>query len=211
MSAFLTHDPSPATGPEREVVVATPEAMGQVGSALARLLCPGDTLLLGGDLGAGKTTLTKGIAQGLGVTETVTSPTFVLVRSYPTGQGWTLLHADVWRLEQLQEVIELAIPEALEDGAVAVIEWGELAAPALSPDFLYVGIDFASPDGAGRHAQGVGQREVVEAWPSPRRLTVRALGPSWEARREMVARALGADVSAVPQHGAGRSVPGTSP
>ena len=93
-------------------------------------------MLLGGELGAGKTTFTQGLAAELGVAEPVTSPTFVLVHSYKTAAGWDLLHADVWRLEHLQEVIDLALPELLEDGAAAVIEWGEIAAPALAPDWF---------------------------------------------------------------------------
>jgi tRNA threonylcarbamoyladenosine biosynthesis protein TsaE len=116
--------------------------MKRLGGALARVLRPGDTVLLGGDLGAGKTTFTQGLASALGVREPVTSPTFVLVHSYRTAAGWDLLHADVWRLGRLQEVLDLAIPEWLEDGAAVVVEWGELAAPALAPDCLHVAIDF---------------------------------------------------------------------
>ena len=122
-------------GPTGTVVVrtATPDDTKHVGAALARFLRPGDTVLLGGELGAGKTTLTQGLAAALGVGEPVTSPTFVLVHSYKTAAGWELLHADVWRLEHLQEVIDLALPELLEDGAAAVIEWGDIAAARPGP------------------------------------------------------------------------------
>ena len=158
------------TGPDRPVAVLAATAAGtaQWGERLARFLRPGDTVLLGGDLGAGKTTFTQGLARGLGVVAPVTSPTFVLVHSYRTRAGWDLLHADVWRLEQLQEVIDLAIPELLEDGAAAVIEWGERAAPALLPDCLRVTIGFAEegPDDAG----------------GARRLEFRSLGPGWDSR-----------------------------
>jgi tRNA threonylcarbamoyladenosine biosynthesis protein TsaE len=150
------------------VLAPTATATAECGERLARFLRPGDTVLLGGDLGAGKTTFTQGLARGLGVEGPVTSPTFVLVHSYPTRAGWDLLHADVWRLEQLQEVIDLAIPELLEDGAVAVIEWGERAAPALLPDCLRVTIGFAQEgtDGAG----------------GARRLQFCSLGPGWASR-----------------------------
>jgi tRNA threonylcarbamoyladenosine biosynthesis protein TsaE len=152
-----------------------------LGAKLAGLLRPGDTVLLGGDLGAGKTTLTKGLAQALGVEEEVTSPTFVLVHTYRTRAGWDLLHADVWRLEQLQEVVDLAIPELLEEGAVAVIEWGELAAPALAPDYLYVGIAFTDePAGAGTGA--------LEA----RAIVLQPVGPRWAERAAGLAQRLGA-------------------
>ncbi|MGO9657495.1 MAG: tRNA (adenosine(37)-N6)-threonylcarbamoyltransferase complex ATPase subunit type 1 TsaE [Acidimicrobiales bacterium] len=113
-----------------------PDDMKALGAALAGLLQPGDTVLLGGDLGAGKTTFVQGLAAALGVGEPVTSPTFVLVHSYQTAAGWALLHADVWRLEQLQEVIDLALPELIEDGGAVVVEWGEMAAPALAADCL---------------------------------------------------------------------------
>jgi tRNA threonylcarbamoyladenosine biosynthesis protein TsaE len=158
--------------------------MKRLGGVLASLLRPGDTVLLGGDLGAGKTTFTQGLAAGLGVSGPVTSPTFVLLHSYRTRAGWDLLHADVWRLEQLQEVIDLAIPELLEEGAAAVVEWGERAAPALAPDYLHVAIDFApgdpGPDGAANGANGT------------RRVVFTALGPSWQGRMAELSGVLGA-------------------
>jgi tRNA threonylcarbamoyl adenosine modification protein YjeE len=166
-----------------------PLDMKRLGAALAALLRPGDTVLLGGDLGAGKTTFTQGLAAALGISGTVTSPTFVLVHSYRTSAGWDLLHADVWRLEQLQEVIDLAIPELLEEGAVAVVEWGEMAAPALAPDYLHVAIDFApgdlapdnpAPDDAANGANGA------------RRLVFSALGRSWLGRMVELSTALAA-------------------
>jgi tRNA threonylcarbamoyladenosine biosynthesis protein TsaE len=163
--------------------------MQALGAGLARTLRPGDTVLLGGDLGAGKTTFVQGLARALGVTEAVTSPTFVLVHSYRTAAGWDLVHADVWRLEQLQEVIDLAIPELVEDGAAAVVEWGEMAAPALAPDCLHVAIGFEGPSpgaGAGAsagHAADGHERQVSVPGPDgARQLVFRALGPSWQAR-----------------------------
>ena len=145
--------------PTGALVALAPGAadMKRLGAALAALLRPGDTVLLGGDLGAGKTTFTQGLAAALGVAGPVTSPTFVLLHSYRTSAGWDLLHADVWRLEQLQEVIDLAIPELLEEGAAAVVEWGELAAPALAPDYLHVAIDF-EPGGPRRRSKRRGRR-----------------------------------------------------
>jgi tRNA threonylcarbamoyladenosine biosynthesis protein TsaE len=180
------------------------EDMKSMGASLARLLKPGDTVLLGGELGAGKTTFTQGVAAELGVSEQVTSPTFVLVHSYKTAAGWDLLHADVWRLEHLHEVVDLALPELLEDGAAAVVEWGEMAAPALAPDWLHVAISYdtatvgqnsptgqpedepgepAGPPGSAGH----GPAPAPAAGPLPgaggrRRLVVRALGPSWQSR-----------------------------
>ena len=116
-------------------------------SALAPLLEPGDVVLLVGDLGAGKTTFVQGLASGLGVAEQVTSPTFTLVRPYacaataPRGEGprvQTLLHADLYRVERLREVTELALGESVEEGAVAVVEWGDVGAPVLGEDVIVV-------------------------------------------------------------------------
>jgi len=175
--------------PSGALVAIAPGAadMKRLGAALAALLRPGDTVLLGGDLGAGKTTFTQGMAAALGVSGPVTSPTFVLLHSYRTSAGWDLLHADVWRLEQLQEVIDLAIPELLEEGAAAVVEWGELAAPALAPDYLHVAIDFepANCDPAdcepGSGANGAN---------GARRLVFSALGRSWLERMAELSTAL---------------------
>jgi tRNA threonylcarbamoyladenosine biosynthesis protein TsaE len=184
--------------------------MKRLGAALARVLGPGDTVLLGGDLGAGKTTFTQGLASALGVSGPVTSPTFVLLHSYPTSAGWALLHADVWRLDQLQEVIDLAIPELLEDGAVAVVEWGEQAAPALAADCLHVAIDFVvagppsapAPDvltatpGTTPATPGTTPATPGTTPPAPdaggtRRVVFRPLGPSWDRRMAALASAVG--------------------
>jgi tRNA threonylcarbamoyladenosine biosynthesis protein TsaE len=185
--------------------------MKRLGGALARVLRPGDTVLLGGDLGAGKTTFTQGLAGALGVREAVTSPTFVLVHSYRTEAGWDLLHADVWRLGRLQEVVDLAIPEWLEDGAAVVVEWGELAAPALAADCLHVAIDFdtsatagttltsgttagtsATPDTAGTIATPDTAGQAAAAAAGVRRLVFTARGPSWHERLGALAAALAA-------------------
>lgn len=126
-------------------------------AALAPALEPGDVLLLVGDLGAGKTTFTQGLAAGLGVTEQVTSPTFTLVRPYacaPPGPGnghapvRTLLHADLYRVERLHEVADLALGEMVEDGAVAVVEWGDVGAPVLGAGALVARI--TEDDGEAR-------------------------------------------------------------
>ncbi|HVC70216.1 MAG TPA: tRNA (adenosine(37)-N6)-threonylcarbamoyltransferase complex ATPase subunit type 1 TsaE [Acidimicrobiales bacterium] len=112
--------------------------------ALAGVLRPGDLILLVGDLGTGKTTFSQGLARGLGVTEAVTSPTFTLVRAYRCdgaagrpGIG-TLLHADLYRLDRIREIVELGIGEMVEDDSVAVIEWGDMAGSLFGPETLTV-------------------------------------------------------------------------
>ncbi len=154
--------------------------------AFSAALRPGDVVLLSGDLGAGKTTFTQGLAKALGVAELVTSPTFTLLRSYtcssgtrgeqlPTAIG-TLLHADLFRLEHLREVVDLAIDELLEESSVAVVEWGDVGAPVLGEGALAVSISHA---GEGE-APGVRilTFELCGAW-APRRHEVTAAIAAW--------------------------------
>jgi tRNA threonylcarbamoyladenosine biosynthesis protein TsaE len=112
-------------------VCPDPAATRNAAAEVAESLKPGDVILLEGDLGAGKTTFVQGLAAALGVDAPVTSPTFTLMNVYRTSRGFDLVHVDAYRLEQLSEVVDLALPEILDDGAVAVIEWGERAAPIL--------------------------------------------------------------------------------
>ncbi len=138
---------------------------------MAGLVQARDIVLLCGDLGAGKTTFAQGFGRALGIDEPITSPTFTLIRQYDEGGRVPLLHADVYRLDHVQEVIDLGLSELIDEGRVALIEWGDVAAPALPADYLTVRIDFLSGD--------VG-----------RRITLRALGPSWSARLAMLERVL---------------------
>jgi tRNA threonylcarbamoyladenosine biosynthesis protein TsaE len=116
--------------------------------ALARLLAgvcrPGDLLLLVGDLGAGKTTFTQGFAAGLGVTERVTSPTFTLANVY-RGR-LTLNHLDVYRIDELDEVVDLSLPELLDGDDVTLIEWGDTIRAVLPPDYLEVRLTLGDGD-----------------------------------------------------------------
>jgi tRNA threonylcarbamoyladenosine biosynthesis protein TsaE len=145
-----------------EALTKSADDTRELGAAIAAIVTRGDVVLLAGDLGAGKTTLTQGFARGLGVIERVTSPTFVLMRPY---DGLLpLVHVDAYRLEHLQEVIDLGLPELLDDGAIAVIEWGDVVAPALPPDFLELRLEY-------RDAED--ERDV----------RLRFAGPRWAARR----------------------------
>ncbi len=142
---------------------------------VAPLARPGDLVLLSGDLGAGKTAFVQGFARGLGVAEAVTSPAYVLVRPY---EGRIpLLHLDVYRLEHLQELQDLGISELLDDGGVTVIEWGDVVASALPPDFLEVRITPGDDDdqrllsfrwvGSRWPARATALRQAVAAWAVP--------------------------------------------
>jgi tRNA threonylcarbamoyladenosine biosynthesis protein TsaE len=123
--------------PNRHVVTCTTKGVDEtraLASAVAELARPGDVLVLSGELGAGKTAFAPGFAAGLGVTEQVTSPTFTLARPY---QGrLTMHHLDVYRLDHLQEAVDLGLAELVDDGAVTLVEWGEVVLPALPGDRL---------------------------------------------------------------------------
>jgi tRNA threonylcarbamoyladenosine biosynthesis protein TsaE len=128
----------------------SPEETKAVAAAIAPLCRSGDVVLLIGDLGTGKTAFAQGFADGLGVEGPVTSPTFTLLRQYACA-AWapveTLMHADVYRTGSLPEVLDLAMAELVEEQAVAVVEWGDLAAPALGEDTLSVTL--LAPEVAG--------------------------------------------------------------
>ncbi len=112
-----------------------------VAKQLAETLKPGDILSLDGDLGAGKTVFTKGLCAGLGVTDTVNSPTYTLVNEY-TGQNGPVYHFDVYRIGDEEELYDIGFEEYLQRDAVSIIEWGSYAAGILSeyPGVLYVQI-----------------------------------------------------------------------
>ncbi len=102
--------------------VDTPEGMEDLGERIGRMLHPGDLVVLTGPLGAGKTTLTRGIAAGLGVRGPVQSPTFVIARTHPSLVGGApLVHVDAYRLGSAAELDDLDIDY---DGSVVVVEWG---------------------------------------------------------------------------------------
>jgi tRNA threonylcarbamoyladenosine biosynthesis protein TsaE len=118
------------------MLLASPDATERAGHALAGALRPGDVVALSGDLAAGKTTLTRGLLRGLGFEGDVASPTFPIVIVYdPPDVRLPLWHVDLYRIEDPAEIEELALDEALEDGAL-VIEWPERLGTALWPGGL---------------------------------------------------------------------------
>ena len=119
--------------------VESAEAMVELGRLLGVRLCAGDVVLLTGDLGAGKTTLMRGLGEGLGVRGPITSPTFVIARRHPSIVGGpALVHADAYRLGSAQEFDDLDL-EA--DDAVMCVEWGRDRAEGLSQRRLHVDIE----------------------------------------------------------------------
>jgi tRNA threonylcarbamoyladenosine biosynthesis protein TsaE len=120
---------------------ATAEDTIAAGEAFAAVLATSDIVLLSGNLGAGKTTFVKGVAKGLGVSERVTSPTFTMVREHHCSNALgieTLHHSDVYRVESLDEVLDLALGELVEESAVALVEWGDLASTIFGRDVMTI-------------------------------------------------------------------------
>jgi len=171
--------------------VATRAAMHALGERLATLLRAGDLVLLTGDLGAGKTTLTQGIGAGLGVRGPITSPTFVIARVHPSEvAGPPLVHVDAYRLGSIAEVEDLDL-EASLDEAITVVEWGEGLVEGLAENRLQVHLvrprgevsaDGPGSDGAGSDGPGPdGDPDDTGEEPDdvPRMVRVEGVGPRW--------------------------------
>ena len=109
------------------------------GEKLGRTLKPGAVVALYGDLGAGKTAFTRGIAKGLGITMNVSSPTFTIVNEYP-GQT-PLFHFDIYRLESENELFNIGWDDYSDRGGVCVVEWSEKVPGAFTPDTFVVKIE----------------------------------------------------------------------
>lgn len=148
----------------------SPRSTQRIAAALAAVLVPGDVVALSGELGAGKTCFVQGAAQGLGIDELVTSPTFVLVRSY---QGrLPLVHCDVYRLETLRDVQDLG-EDVLADDVVTMIEWGDAVRAILPEERLEVELVHDEPPD--------------DATSTARIVRLRAYGTSWSERADVLA------------------------
>ena len=152
-------DPQTAVTPASFSVVAdSADGTEAVGQAWGRVLGGGEVLLLGGDLGAGKTTLVRGIARGLEVPGGVKSPTFVIHLRY---QGRLVLdHVDLYRVSGAADVAELGLEDLFSPDSVCVVEWGERLGQTAPPHAVRV--QFTEPDPATRRITVVGDRQVVE-------------------------------------------------
>jgi tRNA threonylcarbamoyladenosine biosynthesis protein TsaE len=138
------------------------DATHAVAGALAALSRSGDVILLAGEMGAGKTAFAQGFGRALGVVEPITSPTFTLVHSYDTG-GPTLHHADLYRLEHIGEVADLALGELSEFDGIVLVEWGDVVESTF-----------------GEHL--VVRLEMVDGDAEARRITIAPSGPTWARR-----------------------------
>ena len=168
------------TSSPQKVVFDLPDAVATrgLGRALADILEPGDMLILTGDLGAGKTTLTQGIGAGLGVQGTIASPTFIVAREHQPGvrsdgrPGPGLVHVDAYRLGGLEELDALDLDTTLED-CVTVVEWGAGLAESLTEDRLE--IDMLRPRGAGLDLTQEDPEQGL------RQVSIRAVGQRWQS------------------------------
>ena len=161
--------------------IADPAAMAQLGAALAAELRAGDTVLLTGELGAGKTTFTRGLGAALGVRGTVTSPTFVLARTHPREEGPALVHVDAYRLRDAAELEDLDLDFA---GSIVVVEWGAGLLEHLVDEWLAITIE--RPRGSFNNSElndgALDPHDALdpdEAPIEPRAVTIEGVGPRW--------------------------------
>ncbi|MEE0514706.1 MAG: tRNA (adenosine(37)-N6)-threonylcarbamoyltransferase complex ATPase subunit type 1 TsaE [Emergencia sp.] len=130
----------------REVIIRNEEDTKAFGYELAESLAPGAVLALIGNLGTGKTTLTKYIAEGLGITEMLTSPTFTIVREYYSGR-LPLYHFDVYRLESAAELFQIGAEEYFYGNGVCIVEWADQVAEILPDETMCIFIEYGEKEG----------------------------------------------------------------
>ena len=135
-----------------QIQTHSPEETEAVGRKLAAQLQPGDVLAYYGDLGAGKTAFTRGLAAGLGVTEPVTSPTYTIVNEYLSGR-MPLFHFDMYRLDSADDLFDIGWEDYLARGGVCAVEWSEQVADALPEGTVYVTLT--------RHPEHDGWRSIT--------------------------------------------------
>lgn len=140
-----------------EFISHSPEQTRRLGARLGELLKPGDLICLSGELGAGKTTMVQGIAQGWGSTDRVTSPTFVLVNQYSRTDGQELNHLDAYRLQNALEAEDLDPEFMLEKGAL-VVEWADRISTALPNEKLDVQMRWMADEYRGMVFRAHGKR-----------------------------------------------------
>lgn len=130
----------------REIIIRSEEDTRAFGLQLAESLGPNTVIALIGNLGTGKTTLTKYIAEGLGIREMITSPTFTIVCEYHSGR-LPLYHFDVYRLSQGEDLFEIGAEEYFYKGGVSIVEWADQAAEILPDDTLCIFMEYGENEG----------------------------------------------------------------
>lgn len=152
------------------MVTSSAEDTRTLGRAVSEALRPGDVVALAGDLGAGKTVFVQGAAAGLGVVQQVVSPTFTLVRQY--AGRLPVVHVDVYRLDRVQDVLDVGFEDYLDGRAVVFIEWGDVIQGLLPESWL--GVRLTLDDRDETH----------------RTVAITRTGPAWTGRWESLERIL---------------------
>ncbi|OGO37722.1 MAG: tRNA (adenosine(37)-N6)-threonylcarbamoyltransferase complex ATPase subunit type 1 TsaE [Chloroflexi bacterium RBG_16_57_8] len=125
-----------------EIVTHSPAETQELGRRIGELARPGDAMLLTGELGAGKTCLTQGVAWGLGIEEYALSPTFVIMREMHG--RLPLYHMDLYRLDHIEETQDLGLDDYFYGDGVCVVEWAEKAMTLMPPEHLLIEIEYVS-------------------------------------------------------------------
>jgi len=163
--------------------IENPERMAELGARIAAELRAGDLVLLNGELGAGKTTLTRGIGAALGVRGAVTSPTFVLARTHPREGKAPLVHVDAYRLTSAMELDDLDIDFS---SSIVIVEWGADLMEGIADEWLSV--DIVRPHGGQKVSSGavdenadenVNENTDENADVEPREVSIAAHGARW--------------------------------
>jgi tRNA threonylcarbamoyladenosine biosynthesis protein TsaE len=135
----------------------SPEQTRRLGMRMGALLQPGDLICLQGDLGAGKTTLVQGVAQGWGALDAVSSPTFVLVNTYRRPDAGQLFHFDAYRIDSIGEAEELDMDGLLAQGPL-LVEWPERVDPILPAERLWISLEYESEEHRAMRFTASGER-----------------------------------------------------
>ena len=132
---------------ERRISIKGVDEMRELGLELAAALEPGDIVAMVGNLGTGKTTLSKYIAEGLGVTEALSSPTFNIVKEYRSGR-LPLFHFDVYRLSSGDDLVDIGVEDYLYGDGVCLIEWADIVADILPEETIVIRLEYGENEGA---------------------------------------------------------------
>lgn len=164
----------------------TPEQTRALGCALGELLAAGDLVMLSGDLGAGKTTFTQGVAEGLGVRGGVASPTYIVARVHPSLRGGPdLIHVDAYRITGVEDLETLDLDSTIEE-AVTVVEWGQGKTEVMSDNRLEVQVNRATGGSARQATQG--QIDLTDMDDGRRSFTFLPYGSRWDGRLDTLAQ-----------------------
>lgn len=131
---------------EKVIIIRNESETEKFGIELAGKLEPGAVIALEGDLGTGKTTLTKSIARGLGIDDVITSPTFNIVKEYRSGR-LPLFHFDVYRIGDVDEMYEIGYEEYFYGDGVCIVEWADLIEDLIPDDAIRIQIEYGDKEG----------------------------------------------------------------